>query len=191
MSVLEMTTQLNGGGAASTGPFYNVMHVHSSAPDNTKVTGYNNAIKAFFTACSAAFYTGTTATIGYKVVAVDATPPVAWPSTPTSVTGTGTTGFAPPQLCYVVSWKTLIATRHGRGRIYLGPLAQSVLQSDGRLFTTTAGTIQTAANNLLTAIKAVDPADYLCVYNRLTRTDIPISSAVVTANPYTQRRRAQ
>jgi hypothetical protein len=190
MSVLEFSHQINGGGAASSGPFYNITHVHSSAPDNTKVSGYSAAFATFYQAIKAIYFTSTTVTVNYKVVAVDATPPILWPSTPTSVVGTGTTGFQPPQVCYVCSWKTLQATRHGRGRIYLGPLCSGVLQSDGRLFTPNATTIQTAGNALIAAIKAVDPADYLAVYNRKTKADVPITSAVCTAQPYTQRRRA-
>ena len=206
MSVLQYTARGTGGGTGNTGPFFNVWHIQTGTLTTARANAHIGALKTFYTSIAAVCYTTSQQWfIGEKVVAIDATPPVYVPSTAQTVTGTNGTAYCPPAVAWVVSWKTTVATRSGRGRTYLGPLSQSVLAVGGGFNATQVTTVQNAANKLLTDIKAIDPADYLCVFHRATaqvgtpgspgykpatpNSNIPIGSAVSTSTPYTQRRR--
>ena len=72
--------------------------------------------------------------------------------TPTMATVTGSgTGSAPQALAVVVTWKTSIAARRGRGRTFLGPLATTLMQSDGTPNDASLVSIRTAAGALVTS----------------------------------------
>jgi hypothetical protein len=82
------------------------------------------------------------------------TEPVIVACTPvTATTGTGGTDI-PPQLASVVSWRTAISGRSGRGRTYLGMLGSAAMQQSivAGAFVTAANT---AAANLISGIKAL------------------------------------
>lgn len=70
-----------------------------------------------------------------------------------SVAGTASNvaGFGPAPAMACVSWKTASATRSGRGRTFLGPLALGSWQADGTLAPGALTAVQTAAGNLVTA----------------------------------------
>jgi hypothetical protein len=164
------------------------------------VTGAVNAVKNFYVACAAIFCTDTSQIVPSKLTRVDVEPPVFVPAAQVSPTGTGGTSHAPPQICMVVSWRTAVATRSGRGRTYLGPLSQSAIETTGALKATSASTVRTAGQALLDALHTVDPVMSLVVWKRPVRSagggiitpgvETPITSCSVVTNPYTQRRRA-
>lgn len=66
------------------------------------------------------------------------------------VLGTGT-GNSPQALCAVVTWKTSIAARRGRGRTFFGPLNTGTIQSDGTLNDTFRANLVAAAGALVTS----------------------------------------
>jgi hypothetical protein len=74
----------------------------------------------------------------------------------TPVTSTVGSGGAlqPPQLASVVSWRSAVSGRSGRGRTYLGNLAAGAAASD-KLSASFVTTVNTAAATLITAVKAV------------------------------------
>lgn len=59
-----------------------------------------------------------------------------------------TYGPAPAMVC--VTWRTSVATRSGRGRTFLGPIAMNVIGPDGSVDAADLSDIRTAANNLAT-----------------------------------------
>lgn len=190
MPILAVTVTGSTGGSAGTGPFINVFHVSVLTADVSTGNLIITRLKKFYDAIAVIYPSGSTRTVGSRIVEVAGAVPALVPSPPVNtVAGTGT-AIAPPQICYVTSWRTLVATKHGRGRTYLGPLANSVLQTDGRLFTTLVSTIQTAANTLISDLNTDFVGNGLVIYNRATKGGIPVASALVSSNPYTQRRRA-
>ena len=67
-----------------------------------------------------------------------------------TVTGTGV-GSAPQSLAMVVTWRTAIAARRGRGRTFVGPLSTATMQNDGTPSTSSRNAIVTAAAALVTS----------------------------------------
>jgi len=66
------------------------------------------------------------------------------------VSGIGT-GSAPQMLSLVITWKTSVASRRGRGRTFLGPHPTNCMQSDGTPSTTFLTDVNNAAAALLTS----------------------------------------
>jgi len=199
MSTWEVTHLITGGGAGTSGPFNNVMHVHSPNDTTATANSVTGAFNTFWSAIKAAFPTSSNVQVASKIVRVDVGPPVFVPNTPTNVAGTATNTYAPGMVCCCVSWRSAVATRGGRGRTFLGPLAATMLPGDGGLNATTCNTIQVAANALLTNLAAIDPVIALVVWHRPLRgpggaiitagRETPITSATVSTIPKTQRRR--
>ena len=100
-----------------------------------------DAIKALFPT-TVVFTLGTVTDISDQT---EATPTFA------SVTGTGAVGYAPQALSVVVTWKTSIAARRGRGRTFLGPMGSGIMQTDGSITDANLTTIRTAAAALVTS----------------------------------------
>jgi hypothetical protein len=77
-----------------------------------------------------------------------------------STTGSGGAGL-PPQLASVVSWRSTVSGRSGRGRTYLGNLAASAMSG-----ATVAAAAVTAVNNastaLITAVNGLAPPSGPC-----------------------------
>lgn len=69
--------------------------------------------------------------------------------TPWSVTGTGGPDFLPTATAIVIGWRTTAATRSGRGRTFIGPLAPGVLQADGTPNTDALNDFRLAGTNLV------------------------------------------
>ena len=70
-----------------------------------------------------------------------------------TVTGTGV-GSAPQALAMVVTWRTAIAARRGRGRTFVGPLSTATMQNDGTPSTSSRNAIVAAAAALVTSSMA-------------------------------------
>jgi len=71
--------------------------------------------------------------------------------------GTGTSIPLPAANCIVVGWKTTLATRSGRGRTFLGPMASATAESNGTVTAAALSTIRTAASAMVDASTAADP----------------------------------
>lgn len=159
-----------------------------SQPTSAEATAVITPVKTFFDAIAAYRATGTQMVIGTRVLYwQDAwwTKPVGKPGTVGYVKGsfnteplilaatpaTSTVGSAgsqiPPQLASVISWRTSVSGRSGRGRTYLGNLGTNAQQFN--LLASAAVTVlNSAAASLITNLRAVSvsgtPA-YLCVWS--------------------------
>lgn len=203
MTVLQYVAEMTATPATGTGPYANVFHIFTSTVTTARANAHIGALKNFYTTLSSGLFPTTTSVlIGRQVVAVDTDPPVYVGSTSQTVTGTNGTGYLPPQIAVVVSWRTLEATRHGRGRTYLGPLAAAMDGGNGAFAAGNLAFAQTAATALISAITTIDPNDGLVVFHRPTHptTRHPgtpttpaswrvITSASVANVPHVQRRR--
>lgn len=129
----------------------NTWHIRSTSVPLPGAPTMVTAIKNFYDAIKAMFPTTMTFAWDGTLAQVDsADPPVLGGGTPWTVTGTATGSlYSPAGVGCVVGWKSSIATRSGRGRTFLAPLAQGVMQSDGSLADTNLATMQTAANALI------------------------------------------
>jgi hypothetical protein len=75
-------------------------------------------------------------------------------------TNTGATDKAPPALAVVVGWRTSSATRRGRGRTFLGPLAANVMAADGTPHDTILTGLRTATQTFVDASQAIAGGAY-------------------------------
>jgi hypothetical protein len=139
-------------GAGSPGA--NIWHIRTIDP--SAVTELNQAntligyIRTFYLTCST--YMPTTATITLGTVTEEETQREIVP-TFASVPGAGS-GAMMQALSVVVTWKTTIAARRGRGRTFVGPLATVVVQSDGTIVDSVRTAILGGANTLVASSMA-------------------------------------
>lgn len=68
--------------------------------------------------------------------------------------GTGGAGYAPLPTAIVAGWRTATATRSGRGRTFIGPLASSVVGPDGTPTDSAIALLQASATKLVADSKA-------------------------------------
>lgn len=161
---------------AGTNQVVNTFHVGcASQPTITEANAVIAAVNAFYNGFTAYRVNSTNSITGSRVLyAVESawqkptfdangnvltkgkwtTEPVILGVTPTtSATGTGG-AQTPPQLASVISWRTAVSGRSGRGRTYLGNLGASA-QNGAFVAGAAATAINTAAATLLTAIAGV------------------------------------
>lgn len=103
-----------------------------------------------------------------------------------SLPGVAAGEMLPFQCASNISWRTALATRAGRGRIYLPPLVSTVLDA-GRLSASAVSTIVSAGEALVGGMNTGGLA--LILYGRTTHTQTPVTSADVGNVIDTQRRR--
>jgi hypothetical protein len=149
MTIFRCPINITFPGAGSPGA--NIWHFRTigaiGAAENSQAAAMTLLIKNFYFALSALYPTGTTISIGTVTevgTAREITPGM------TTVTGGGT-GSAMQALAAVVTWKTTIAARRGRGRTFVGPLSTGVVQSDGTITDANLSTIRSAATSLVSA----------------------------------------
>jgi hypothetical protein len=110
----------------------------------------------------------------------------------TSTSGTGT-GFIPPQLASVVSWRTATSGRSGRGRTYLGNISQNA-QSGSLITAAFVTAVNTAATTLISAVRALSVGGtppYLCVWSPTKGTTRETLSGVMDGTFDTMRSRVK
>jgi hypothetical protein len=66
-----------------------------------------------------------------------------------TVTGTNTSGHAPPVDQVLISWQTGSGGRRGRGRTFLGPYGNGIVGDDGQLLPATQASIQGLVDTLV------------------------------------------
>lgn len=77
-----------------------------------------------------------------------------------STTGSGGAGL-PPQLASVVSWRTTVSGRSGRGRTYLGNLAAAAM-TGAQVAPAMVTAVNNASSALITAVNALAPPSGPC-----------------------------
>jgi len=133
------------------GPGANVWHVRSTSafsPVNADLQAMVNIIRTFYTAVASVYPSAARINIGTVTevgTSNEAVPTFA------EVSGTGGANSAPQALAIVVTWRTSVAARRGRGRTFVGPCASTHMQSDGTILDATATIVRNAAAALVTS----------------------------------------
>lgn len=151
-------------------------------------TGFNNAVSAFWTGELDSIVTADVSVTETSTASID---PLTGKQMSrliddVSLPGVATGEMLPFQCASSISWRTALATRAGRGRIYLPPLAVSVLDT-GRLSAAAVSTIVDAAGQLTDSLDGAGLA--LILFGRTTFTQTPVTSLDVGNVIDTQRRR--
>lgn len=109
---------------------------------------------------------------------------------PTQPQGALTGQIAPLQVTRLVRCLTAVGTRRARGRIYLGPVEDNSINSDGKTLTSSdVSGVQSALNSALTYMNQEAAGFQLAVVSRTGGYSTPITSFVVQTGIATQRRR--
>lgn len=103
-----------------------------------------------------------------------------------NVVGTGTGATVSPRTCVVVSLKTTLPTRAGRGRMFLPSPDSSHYATTGELTDATATAIASGFASKLTIFRGVATP---VIYHRSTKTGTPVERIRVSTTLGTQRRR--
>lgn len=161
---------------------------HAQIPDSARVTEANafvNALDAFYTAIASLLVAGTIQ-IGNRVTTASLDPNQVIGATAQIAATTGVVSSA-VQAAIVCSLQgTNIGPRY-RGRIYLGPLDDSAIQSDG--FSVNTGA-QTTIATALSTLRTSGGSNYtLGIYSRKYNTFEPMTLGAVRGTIGTQRRR--
>lgn len=185
--ITKITVAINGG--AGSPPDYNVHYVTSSDQLPATLTTVLGKFHDFYDAVKAWFPNGQVFTIGAQVLNMETTPPTVLAVPPVTVNGTDFSGYCPPQCAVVVSWKTILASRSGRGRSFMGPVGRAGETTNGTPTPAFVTALQTAANTLISSLEPLPAAKVL--YNETTKAWAGVTSAVVRGGSFhTQRRRA-
>ena len=130
----------------------NTWHLRTLAadPDGSDTAGLMDLVKTFYIAAGdqvPSAYTwswdGTVQEIATTAPSVVATSP------PWTVNGTATGSYTGAPSMSVVTWRSELATRSGRGRTFIGPLAALAVESNGTLSATPLAQLRNAATNLV------------------------------------------
>jgi hypothetical protein len=103
-----------------------------------------------------------------------------------SLAGTSTAEMLPHEVAHVVSLRTAVATRSGRGRFYLPPLGVDKLLN-GRVTAATVSALVTASAAMIDSLQANGVVPVLV--NRTTKATTTINQVDIGDVPDVQRRR--
>jgi hypothetical protein len=157
MAIYRVPVQLSW--QASGAPGTNTFHVRTAdvLQGNAELQLALDALEAFYTGLAGVFGFNATATLGEGIVDVSDPEEPRFQEMPNATVGLGASGGSPSPLAIAVGWQTALATRAGRGRTYLGPLATGVVMSDGvSLSSTQLTNIRAAAQGLVDASSTND-----------------------------------
>lgn len=133
-------------------PGFNIWHVRTQ--NITFDDDLNDAITeiaAFYERLKVQFPSGTSFRVGEQVTRVDVSPPETQAYTVTTVTATGGSAQLPERLAVLIKLGTAKPGRSGRGRKFMGPLKQGVVELDGTVDETVRTAFQTSINTLIAA----------------------------------------
>jgi hypothetical protein len=149
MAIFRVPINLVFPGAGS--PGVNVWHIRTTdagfATELSQANSLIGYIRSFYDAGKTYLPTATSCTLG--TVTEEGTAREIVP-TMAAVNGLGTSS-APQALALVVTWRTALAARRGRGRTFFGPLTPAACQTDGTPDNTFRNTMVTAAAALVTS----------------------------------------
>lgn len=164
------------------------LHTEGSLDVDAAATAFTSASTAFWTgSMDALFATDVVATQASTATLSEATGgQITRRITGLSLPGTATEEMLPFQVAVVVSLRSALATRSGRGRFYLPPLTTASLES-GRLVETDQSAV---ANYASTYLQALDTAGLApVIWGRTSLTATPVTELDVGDVFDTQRRR--
>jgi hypothetical protein len=111
---------------------------------------------------------------------------VAQANTSVTFVGTGAGSAMPPRVALVVSLRTALPTRSGRGRLYLPAPIASACDANGQLTAANATLLSTNFAAFCTGMTTICP---VVVYHSATKTGTVVSTVLVGTVLGTQRRR--
>lgn len=161
----------------------NTWHLRTISDDGTttEINGLMDLVEAFYVDVQQHFPTTTTWTWDGSVSQVGTTSPgLLGTGTPWTVQGMVSGSVysgAPSMAC--VTWRSALATRRGRGRTFLGPLAAVSVQADGTLATGAVDAFRLAASELVSA-SLTDTNGAIVVWSELDQVGRDIVGATVT-----------
>lgn len=133
---------------------YNVWHIRTVDNESGPGSALSDALDAleeFYRDSRSAFSDATVITIGESMIRDPYGSPEYVEDDRRTLNGLIGGGTAPLLLAVVVGWRTTSATRSGRGRTFVGPLALGAMQSDGTPGPAAIGGIRDAATGLVNA----------------------------------------
>lgn len=104
------------------------------------------------------------------------------------VTGSGSANLCPPNTTFLVKKFTLLGGRKGRGRMFIPFVGESLVDNSGVLTSGTAGAINDALDDLITAVDAVIGGTPHLLHSDATD-PTEITGFACAASVATQRRR--
>lgn len=140
------------GFAIGSGAGTNTWHLRTLAedPDGTDVAGLMDLVKTFYDAAGDQVPSAYTWTWDGTVQQIATQEPhVVATSTPWTVLGNAAGGYTGAPSMSVVTWRTELATRSGRGRTFIGPLAALAVETNGTLSPTGLAQLRNGATNLI------------------------------------------
>lgn len=152
------------------------------------LTKFQTAVAAMWASGIDAFISDQIAYTAQKVVTVDQSTgrQIARADGAVTDAGADTGETLPPQVALAVTLRTALATRAGRGRIYLPPFAVSQMAS-GRMNATNKGTTLTAVKGMFDTL--ISDGHTPVLYGRTAHTVTPITTLALGDVFDTQRRR--
>ena len=152
------------------------------------LTKFQTAVAAMWASGIDAFISDQIAYTGQKVVTVDQSTgrQIARADGAVTDAGADTGETLPPQVALAVTLRTALATRAGRGRIYLPPFAVSQM-TNGRMNATNKGTTLTAVKGMFDTL--ISDGHTPVLYGRTAHTVTPITQLALGDVFDTQRRR--
>jgi hypothetical protein len=137
----------------------NIFHVRTGGGIG-EVATVNRAVgwlSTFYDAIDAVFPTGTAIQFEGTAVTVATEEPEYLEGLDTfNHAGAGGASVLPPANALVVGWRTSSATRSGRGRTFLGPMATPTAQADGTVTESWLSLVRTAAAAMVSSSEAAD-----------------------------------
>jgi hypothetical protein len=129
----------------------NTWHIRTSTLTAPPAPNIVSVIQTFYTAIKGLFPTNMSAVWDGSLADVSSTEPAVPPAfTPWTVTGTASpANYGPAGVGMVVTWRSGVATRSGRGRTFLSPLASGTFDADGTPLAASLTTLRTAATSLV------------------------------------------
>lgn len=132
----------------------NTWHLRTGVPLIPGTPTLGTIIQNFYTGIKSLIPSDMTAQFEGVITEVGVEEPSVVPAVPTwSVAGTGTAGqYGSAGVGLCVGWRSTLATRRGRGRTFISPVALVVVNSpDGTINDTNLGAARTAAGALVSA----------------------------------------
>lgn len=149
MSILRIPVRIDYPYAG--GPGFNIWHARfvDSTPPPALLGDALDALELFYSTIDSTIVTGTTFTLGEGMILDPLGSPTYVDDDSRTVTGSDGAGSMSNLLCITVGWRTISATRSGRGRTFVGPMGIGTAGNDGTPADSVLTTIRGAATDLI------------------------------------------
>lgn len=138
---------------ATGSPGVNVFHARADSLDafNADFNALSALLEQFYTDIAAVIPNTVTISSQGEATGVGDDTGNTYSMDPWSVAGTSTGGYAPPANTMLVRWSAATGGRSGRGRTYISPITEAIIEANGTPDETARGIVATAAEDLVTS----------------------------------------